>query len=130
VEIFDKYKNLVAIVHKDLNFKNGKTFYSDNSREFQFGTFKLEKNEIIEKHIHNSQKREVNKTSEAIVVLSGALKIDLFDSDKQFIETVMIKRNDAILIYEGGHGIEVVEECKFLEFKQGPYIENIDKEHF
>ncbi len=130
MEIFDKYKNLVAIVHKDLNFKNGKTFYSDNSREFQFGTFKLEKNEIIEKHIHNSQKREVNKTSEAIVVLSGALKIDLFDSDKQFIETVMIKRNDAILIYEGGHGIEVVEECKFLEFKQGPYIENIDKEHF
>tara|TARA_B100001778_G_C18262365_1_gene482783 strand:+ start:199 stop:591 length:393 start_codon:yes stop_codon:yes gene_type:complete len=130
VEIFDKYKNLVAIVHKDSNFKNGKTFYSDNSREFQFGTFKLEKNEIIEKHIHNSQKREVNKTSEAIVVLSGALKIDLFDSDKQFIETVMIKRNDAILIYEGGHGIEVVEECKFLEFKQGPYIENIDKEHF
>ncbi len=130
MEIFDKYKNLVAIVHKDSNFKNGKTFYSDNSREFQFGTFKLEKNEIIEKHIHNSQKREVNKTSEAIVVLSGALKIDLFDSDKQFIETVMIKRNDAILIYEGGHGIEVVEECKFLEFKQGPYIENIDKEHF
>jgi len=130
VEIFDKYKNLVAIVHKDSNFKNGKTFYSDNSREFQFGTFKLEKNEIIEKHIHNSQKREVNKTSEAIVVLSGALKIDLFDSDKQFIETVMIKKNDAILIYEGGHGIEVVEECKFLEFKQGPYIENIDKEHF
>lgn len=130
MEIFDKYKNLVAIVHKDLNFKNGKTFYSDNSREFQFGTFKLEKNEIIEKHIHNSQKREVNKTSEAIVVLSGALKIDLFDRDKQFVETVMIKRNDAILIYEGGHGIEVVEECKFLEFKQGPYIENIDKEHF
>ena len=130
MEIFDKYKNLVAIVHKDSNFKNGKTFYSDNSREFQFGTFKLEKNEIIEKHIHNSQKREVNKTSEAIVVLSGALKIDLFDSDKQFIETVMIKKNDAILIYEGGHGIEVVEECKFLEFKQGPYIENIDKEHF
>tara|TARA_B100000886_G_C20409522_1_gene486372 strand:- start:1157 stop:1549 length:393 start_codon:yes stop_codon:yes gene_type:complete len=130
VEIFDKKNNLIAIIHKDINFNEGKTFYTDNEKEFQFGTFKLAKGEIIEKHIHNSQKREILKTSEAIVVLKGSLNIDLYDDDKNFIDAVTINTNDAILIFEGGHGIEVGEETKFLEFKQGPYIEDIDKKHF
>ena len=113
-----------------MNFNEGKTFYTDNEKEFQFGTFKLAKGEIIEKHIHNLQKREILKTSEAIVVLKGSLNIDLYDDDKNFIDAVTINTNDAILIFEGGHGIEVGEETKFLEFKQGPYIEDIDKKHF
>ena len=62
MEIFDKNNNLIAIVHKDSDFRDGKTFYTDNNKDFQFGTFKLEQGEIIENHIHNSQKREINKT--------------------------------------------------------------------
>ena len=130
MEIFDKNHNLIAIVHKDSDFRDGKTFYTDNNKDFQFGTFKLEQGEIIENHIHNSQKREINKTSEAIVVIKGSLKIMLFDNEKNFIDAVIINTNDAILLFEGGHGIEVIEESKFIEFKQGPYIEDMDKKHF
>ena len=85
MEIFDKDKNLIAIVHKDKDFKDGKAFYTDNEKDFQFGTFNLDKGEIIENHIHNSQKREIYSTSEAIVVLSGMLKIDLFDNEKTLL---------------------------------------------
>ena len=130
MEIFDKNNNLIAIVHKDSDFRDGKTFYTDNNKDFQFGTFKLEQGEIIENHIDNSQKREINKTSEAIVVIKGSLKIMLFDNEKNFIDAVIINTNDAILLFEGGHGIEVIEESKFIEFKQGPYIEDMDKKHF
>tara|TARA_A100001388_G_C28760652_1_gene497569 strand:- start:1448 stop:1840 length:393 start_codon:yes stop_codon:yes gene_type:complete len=130
VEIFDKNKNLIAIVHKDKDFKDGKAFYTDNEKDFQFGTFNLDKGEIIENHIHNSQKREIYSTSEAIVVLSGMLKIDLFDNEKNFIDSVIIKKNDSILIFDGGHGIQVQEKSKFIEFKQGPYIQDLDKKHF
>ncbi len=130
MEIFDKNNNLIAIVHKDSDFRDGKTFYTDNNKDFQFGTFNLEQGEIIENHIHNSQKREINKTSEAIVVIKGSLKIMLFDNEKNFIDAVIINTNDAILLFEGGHGIEVIEESKFIEFKQGPYIEDMDKKHF
>ena len=42
MEIFDKNNNLIAIVHKDSDFRDGKTFYTDNNKDFQFGTFKLE----------------------------------------------------------------------------------------
>lgn len=130
MEIFDKNNNLIAIVHKDSDFRDGKTFYTDNNKDFQFGTFKLEQGEIIENHIHNLQKREINNTSEAIVVIKGSLKIMLFDNEKNFIDSVIINTNDAILLFEGGHGIEVIEESKFIEFKQGPYIEDMDKKHF
>ena len=130
MEIFDKNNNLIAIVHKDSDFRDGKTFYTDNNKDFQFGTFKLEQGEIIENQIDNSQKREINKTSEAIVVIKGSLKIMLFDNEKNFIDAVIIDTNDAILLFEGGHGIEVIEESKFIEFKQGPYIEDMDKKHF
>ena len=47
MEIFDKDKNLIAIVHKDKDFKDGKAFYTDNEKDFQFGTFNLDKGEII-----------------------------------------------------------------------------------
>ena len=130
MEIFDKDKNLIAIVHKDKDFKDGKAFYTDNEKDFQFGTFNLDKGEIIENHIHNSQKREIYSTSEAIVVLSGMLKIDLFDNEKNFIDSVIITKNDSILIIDGGHGIQVQEQSKFIEFKQGPYIQDLDKKHF
>lgn len=130
MEIFDKNNNLIAIVHKDSDFRDGKTFYTDNNKDFQFGTFKLEQGEIIENHIHNLQKREINNTSEAIVVIKGSLKIMLFDNEKNFIDSVIINTNDAILLFEGGHGIEVIEGSKFIEFKQGPYIEDMDKKHF
>jgi hypothetical protein len=30
----------------------------------------------------------------------------------------------------GGHGIEVTEDSKFVEAKQGPYLEDIDKKRF
>ncbi len=130
MEIFDKDKNLIAIVHKDKDFKDGKAFYTDNEKDFQFGTFNLDKGEIIENHIHNSQKREIYSTSEAIVVLSGMLKIDLFDNEKNFIDSVIITKNDSILIFDGGHGIQVQEQSKFIEFKQGPYIQDLDKKHF
>ena len=117
-------------MHKDSDFRDGKTFYTDNNKDFQFGTFKLEQGEIIENHIHNLQKREINNTSEAIVVIKGSLKIMLFDNEKNFIDSVIINTNDAILLFEGGHGIEVIEGSKFIEFKQGPYIEDMDKKHF
>ena len=30
----------------------------------------------------------------------------------------------------GGHGVKINENCKFIEVKQGPYIDEIDKVRF
>ena len=51
-------------------------------------------------------------------------------NEKNFIDSVIITKNDSILIFDGGHGIQVQEQSKFIEFKQGPYIQDLDKKHF
>ena len=37
---------------------------------------------------------------------------------------------DVILLIEGGHGFEVLEEIEMVEVKQGPYAGERDKERF
>ena len=49
---------------------------------------------------------------------------------KNLIHEQILSSGDAILIFEGGHGISILEDCKFLEFKQGPYYEEKDKLYF
>lgn len=130
IEVFDNQNNLIAIIHKVNDFKKGKNFYTDKNKEIQFGSFDLKAGENIEYHIHNFQERVVNRTSEGIVVISGKIIIELFDDKKNLIHKQILSSGDAILIFEGGHGISILEDCKFLEFKQGPYYEEKDKLYF
>lgn len=37
---------------------------------------------------------------------------------------------DAILLIQGGHGFEVLEEVERIEVKQGPYVGEEDKTRF
>ena len=35
-----------------------------------------------------------------------------------------------IMIFDGGHAINIIEDSKFIEIKQGPYDPENDKERF
>ena len=130
MEIFDKKNNLIAIIHFASDFKEGKNFYTKEDADFQFGSFSLKAGENIDYHIHNLQERNINKTSEGIVVISGKMNIELFDESKELLFEQDLNTGDAILIFQGGHGINMIDDCKFLEFKQGPYDEKKDKKYF
>ena len=52
MKIFDSNKNLLALVVKKDEIKEGVNFATSNDEEFQIGSFKLEKDTIVEKHIH------------------------------------------------------------------------------
>ena len=79
--------------------------------------------------IENMNNADSYKTNGLAALISSSQYYP-FDNEKNFIDAVIIDTNDAILLFEGGHGIEVIEESKFIEFKQGPYIEDMDKKHF
>ncbi|MDC3374991.1 hypothetical protein OAW80_02905 [Acidimicrobiia bacterium] len=130
IKIFDKQNNLLAIVHQTTEFQSGKKFYTDNNDEMQFGSFHLEAGEEINKHIHSKQARNTQSTYEGLVVIDGQIKVDLYDLQLIKIQEVTLNSGDAILLISGGHGIKMLENTKFLEFKQGPYDELKDKEHF
>ena len=58
------------------------------------------------------------------------MNIELFDESKELLFEQDLNTGDAILIFQGGHGIKIIDDCKFLEFKQGPYDEKKDKKYF
>ena len=130
MKIFDSNKNLLALVVKKDEIKEGVNFATSNDEEFQIGSFKLEKGTIVEKHIHLNQNRNVTKTSEALVVFEGELEVSIYDSEKKFIKKIIVKEGDTICLLSGGHGIKINKDCKFVEIKQGPYVEEEDKIRF
>jgi len=130
MKIYDKKNNLISIYIRFDEISQSKEFLTEHYDEFQFGTFNLLRGEIIKKHIHKKQERIVTQTTEGIVVLTGSLEIDFFDEDEKFIEKITLNERDSVLILSGGHGIRVLDDCKFIEFKQGPYIADIDKKYF
>ena len=44
-------------------------------------------------------------------------------------ESIVLRRGDVILLRSGIHGFIVDKDCKFLEFKQGPFSETLDKKY-
>lgn len=130
MKILDSENNLIAIVSKFEDFKNGKQFVTSKESQFQIGLFNLKKDLEIQKHIHPENLREVYKTCETIVLIEGSLKINLYDDTKKFLNTITLLKGDSITLFSGGHGILLKEDSKFIEIKQGPYSAEIDKIRF
>ena len=58
------------------------------------------------------------------------MEVKIFNSEKVLLSTEILDTNSIACFYGGGHGFRILEETSFLEIKQGPYIENLDKEKF
>jgi len=130
MKIYDKKNNLLAIVVRNNESDKEKNFITDDDAEFQVATFNLKKDIEIQKHYHPPQKRDINSTSEVIVILDGELTIDIYSGEQELIESVKLTNGDLINMVSGGHGITMNTDTKFVEVKQGPYIDEIDKIRF
>ncbi len=130
MRIKDKNNNLLAQIIRFKEIKKDKNFVTSNDDELQLGSFNLSKGTEIKRHIHPNQKREINITTEVIVVISGEIQVDLYDNDYDFVKSVNVFEGDAISLVGGGHGLTVKKNTKFIEVKQGPYTDSEDKIRF
>jgi cupin fold WbuC family metalloprotein len=130
VNIYDKNNNLVGIHIKSESIAEGKNFLTDSNNTLQLGTFNLNKGTLIPNHIHKKQERKILTTGEVLVVLEGEILVSFYEEDLELLTEITVKKHEAIAMYSGGHGIEVLENTKFIEIKQGPYLEDMDKELF
>jgi len=130
LRIYDEKNKLLAIYVKFDSSPNEKNFVTDNEFEFQVATFNLDKNTEILRHYHPEQKREIIGTSEVLIVQEGSLTIDIYSDKKELIKSLVLEKGDMVNMISGGHGVTINENCKFIEVKQGPYIDEIDKVRF
>ncbi len=122
-------KLLAIIIPKE--YKNeGVEFFTPNDFSQQLAFMSHKKGKIIDAHTHNIVAREVKYTKEVLIIKKGSLRVDFYDDDKNYIESHIIKEGDVILLAYGGHGFEVLDDCDFIEIKQGPYLGDRDKVRF
>jgi hypothetical protein len=88
------------------------------------------KGDIIQAHRHVYNKREVHFTQEVLFVKKGKVKVNLYNSRKQYISSEILEKGDIILLCGGAHGFEFLEDSILIEIKQGPYTGEKDKERF
>jgi len=127
--IEDNGKMLALIVRASFSHP-GIKFFTEDSLSQQLAYMKHPKGKCIDPHVHNSVRREVHFTQEVLVIKKGILRVDFFNSDQVYLTSRELRPWDVVMLIEGGHGFEVLEDIEILEVKQGPYAGDNDKIRF
>jgi len=121
---------LAIIVRSGYSSDNAYTFFTNNNDTLQLAYIHHPTGKSVDSHIHNDIKREVYRTKEVVFVKSGILKTDFYNEDMEHICSRILEKGDVVLLSQGGHGFEVVEEVEMIVAKQGPYAGEEDKTRF
>lgn len=115
---------LLAIIIKSSFAKEGIEFFTPSHFSQQLGYMKRLKGYKVEAHSHKIVERKVFLTQEVLVIKSGKIEVRIFENDENFIALRILTSGDIILMAQGGHSIEMLEDTEIIEVKQGPYTKN------
>ncbi len=121
---------IIAIVIHSQFDEEGIHFFTPDKFSQQLAFMKHPGGKVIEPHVHNEVQREVAYTQEVLVLRKGRLRVDLFDQERTYLQSLTLTAGDVILLASGGHGFEVLEDVEMFEIKQGPYTGDQDKTRF
>ena len=104
-------------------------FFTSASDQLQIAAFSMNSGETIQPHMHLEQKRELLETHEIIFIQEGILIVNLYsDSERdEIFKSIEMHQGDLIYLKGGIHGFTIGEDCKFIEIKQGPFVDGKDK---
>lgn len=108
---------------------NGVEFLTPSEQSLQVAVMKRESGLEIPAHEHLPVGRATHGTQEVLVIKSGILRVDLYNS-RVYVGSFDAHAGDIVILVGGGHGFVAKTECSFVEVKQGPYIQSRDKEVF
>jgi hypothetical protein len=130
IEKIIKENVIFAIILRADYKAEGIKFFTPNEFSQQLGYMNRPKGYEISPHLHNRVKRNVEYTSEVLLIKSGKVKADFYDENKDYFKSSILNKGDVILLVHGGHGFEMLEKSEMIEIKQGPYIDDNDKTRF
>jgi hypothetical protein len=121
---------LLALIVSNRYDKPGISFFTSGELSQQLAYMRHPAGKIIEPHVHNPVTREVQYTQETLLIKRGKLRVDFYNQQGEYLQSRILESGDVILLVEGGHGFEVIEELEMFEVKQGPYLGDQDKSRF
>ena len=122
--------NLLALILRFEYNAVGIHFFTPNHFSQQLGYMNQPKGFIIQPHIHNFVNRDVQLTQEVLFIKSGRVKMDIFNLEKEFIQSTVLNKGDTVLLAAGGHGFTMLEQAEIIEVKTGPHVGEKDKTRF
>ena len=129
-QVVDNDGALLAMIVSNSSFGPGVHFVTPNQLQQQVAVMKRPAGEKIPAHTHLPVPRSVKGTQEVLIILNGAIRADIYDDNREFVQSETLTGGDVIVLVSGGHGFTIVDDCEFIEVKQGPYVPGKDKEVF
>jgi len=120
---------LAIIIRNDFHCDGVKFFTPDESSQ-QLAFMSHPKGKKIQPHLHNKCERTIHSTKEVLFIKSGKIHVDFYSNNQEYLESRDLYAGDVILLSEGGHGFEFLEDAQMFEVKQGPYLGDMDKVRF
>lgn len=128
-EIFCNGK-LLAIIIRAQYKPSQIEFITPDTFKQQVGFVVYDKGHEIIPHIHHEMQRNIEGTSEVLILRKGHVRVDFYSQEKEYCESRDLREGDVLILVSGGHGFYFYEYSAFLEIKQGPYIGPQEKERF
>jgi len=126
-----EYQGLMYAIIIQSNYRaDGIEFFTPPEFSQQLALMSRPRGHIIQPHFHRKIERQVFLTQEVLLVKKGRVRVNFYNSQKEILGSETLEKGDVILLSEGGHGFEVLEDCEMLEVKQGPYLGDQDKVRF
>jgi hypothetical protein len=130
IERIESSGKLLGLIIRRQHDKLGITFFTSSELSQQLAYMHHTAGKVIEPHVHNPMPRQVVMTQETLLIRRGKLRVDFFDETRNYVTSRILEAGDVILLVQGGHGFEVLEELEMFEVKQGPYTSDADKTRF
>ena len=125
-------EQIIAIIYRDSDWVEGLNFITPNDLFIQVGSWWYSKGKKLASHVHNEFSRETTRTHEMTYVKYGAMRVLLYDENKNYLEDFVIRKGDLAVFAYGGHGYEILEDnTQIIETKNGPFVDvETDKTKF
>ena len=130
IEEITHNNHLLALIISHKFNDPGVHFFTEDNLSQQLAYMRHPAGKVIEPHVHNPVPREVHYTQEVLFIKKGKLRVDFYTEEQEYLESRVLEAGDLILLIQGGHGFEVLEELEMFEVKQGPYAGDKDKTRF
>ncbi len=96
-------------------------FLTTPDQTLQLGVMCRPQGYVIAPHIHKPVQRTVAYTYETLFIARGRVEVTFFTEDRAVVGKRELRQGDCVMLMTGGHGFRVIEDCKMIEVKQGPY---------
>ncbi|MDO8522310.1 MAG: hypothetical protein Q7S08_03420 [bacterium] len=87
-------------------------------------TLKHKKGASAEPHTHRAHKRVTHTLQECLVVISGLVRVSLYDGKGKAFRRFRVAAGETCVILSGIHGVEYLKNSEVIEIKNGPFIDD------